>query len=392
MTLPAFLVNRMPQLLAHREMQRTLARPTRVQQAAQTICESAEVNGKAAQPIVSVIILEFRGETWLERCLTSLRAQTLAQPIQILIADNACSDQSRAKAVELIQGWPQARFAQFGHNMGYSAGNNHAANLADGRYLFFLNNDTWLEPDCLERLLEEAQATGAAAASPLVLDYKTDVVQSAGAAGFDMFGLLSRATQYSRRREIFVGSGCGLLVETEWFRKAGGFDSEFFMYGDEHDLCWRLWLAGGKVIMTPSARLHHRGAAAVNPKGREQVIESRTSDTKRFYANRNNLILLLKNSSSLLLALVLSQLALLAAEAVVMTLRTRRWSHLKRSYLDAIWDCWRLRGHILAERSRMRTMRKHGDLWMLRFSRWRLNRWEEIQRLFRFGLPKVDAQ
>lgn len=392
MTLPAFIANRLPHLLAHREMRALQPRREPDRAAAQDFARSAMVDGKATRPLVTVVILEFRGETWLERCLASLRTQTLPQPIQVLVADNACSDQSRAKVVQLIKGWPEARFVQFGQNMGYSAGNNHAANLADGRYLFFLNNDTWLEADCLERLLGEARATGAAAASPLVLDYKTDLVQSAGAAGFDMFGLLSRATDFSKRREIFVGSGCGLLVEAEWFRKVGGFDSEFFMYGDEHDLCWRLWLAGGRVIMTPSARLHHRGAAAVNPRGCEQVVESRTSDTKRFYANRNNLLLLLKNSSHLLLILVLSQLSLLAAEAAVMTIRTRRWSHLKRSYLDAIWDCWRLRGHILAERCRLRGIRKHGDFWMLRFPRWRLNRWEEIQRLCRFGLPKVDAQ
>jgi GT2 family glycosyltransferase len=389
-SLPAIPVNRVAPLLAHRENRAAQLDRARAKSEVQVATDLA--SPRATQPLVTVIILEFRGETWLERCLASLRAQTLTQPIEVLIADNACSDQSRAKVVELIQGWPEARFVQFGHNMGYSAGNNHAANLADGRYLFFLNNDTWLEADCLERMLDEAQATGAAAASPLVLDYNTEVVQSAGAAGFDIFGLLSRAKQHSRRCEIFVGSGCGLLVETEWFRKVGGFDSEFFMYGDEHDLCWRLWLAGGKVIMTPSARLHHRGAAAVNPRGSEEIVESRTSDTKRFYANRNNLMLLLKNSSSLLLTLVLSQMVLLAAEAAVMTIRARRWSHLKRSYLDAIWDCWRLRSHILAERRRLRRIRKHGDLWMLRFPRWRLNRWEEIQRLHRFGLPKVDAK
>jgi hypothetical protein len=52
-------------------------------------------------------------------------------------------------------------------------------------------------------------------------------------------------------------------------------------------------------------------------------------------------------------------------------------------------DCWRLRRHFLAERYRIRRFRHRGDLWMLRFLRWRLNRWDEVQRMRRFGLPKV---
>jgi GT2 family glycosyltransferase len=354
--------------------------------------ESISPRRVATQPLVSVIILEFNGAPWLERCLTSLRLQTLSEPVEIIVADNSPPGQSASSARELLEDWPEARFVQFAQNLGYSGGNNRAASMAKGKYLFFLNNDTWLETDCLARLIEAAQAENAAAASPLVLEYRSDVVQSAGAAGFDVFGLLSRTIDCSKRGEIFVGPGCGLLVEAEWFRTVGGFDSKFFMYGDEHDLCWRLWLAGGRVILDPSARLHHRGAPAVNPRGCELVVESRTSDTKRYYANRNNLLLLLKNSSHLLFLLVPLQLCLLAAEACVMGLRTRRWSHLKKAYLEALWDCWRLRGHIMAERRRLRQLRRHGDFWMLRFPQWRLNRWEEIQRLRRFGLPKVDAQ
>lgn len=63
-------------------------------------------------------------------------------------------------------------------------------------------------------------------------------------------------------------------------------------------------MAGGKVILAPSARLHHRGAVAVNPNGGRRMIENRTSDDKRFYANHNSRLVLLKNSQHLLLLLV----------------------------------------------------------------------------------------
>jgi hypothetical protein len=70
-------------------------------------------------------------------------------------------------------------------------------------------------------------------------------------------------------------------------------------------------------------------------------------------------------------------------------LLVRRWSFVQRAYLRAVADCWRLRGHILAERRRVRQFRRRGDLFMLRFLRWRPNRWDELERLKRHGVPNV---
>ena len=342
-------------------------------------------------PLLSVILLNFNGGPWLKRCLDSLRAQTIYQQIEVVVADNASQDGSERLAAELVKDWPEARVQPLGTNLGYSAGNNRAAERVQGRYLFFLNNDTWLEPDCLERLLHEMQSAGAVAATPLVMDYTDGTVQFASYGGFDPFGLLSPQVNWSNRQDLFVAGGCSLLIKADWFQELGGFDPEFFMYADEYDLCWRVWLAGGKVVLAPSARLHHRSAAVVNPRGGDQLLEIRTSDTKRYYANRNGLLVLLKNSQHLLLAMVPLQMMLLAMEALVMGALTWRWSHVRRAFADALWDCWRLRRHILAERRRLRTLRQHGDFWMLRFLRWRLNRWMELRRWFRFGLPEVDA-
>jgi GT2 family glycosyltransferase len=343
-------------------------------------------------PLISVIVLNYNGAAWLERCLDSLHHQTLAGRLEVIVADNASPDRSDLMAAELMQTWPNGRVSRHGINLGYAGGNNRAAEQARGRYLFFLNNDTWLEADCLERLLQEVQSAGAAVAAPQVMDYLdgNDSKQAVGGLGFDIFGLISGSANLSNRREVFIAAGCSLLIEAEVFRQLGGFDAEFFMYADEYDLCWRVWLAGHKVIWAPSARLHHRGAAAVNPRGQQKVLENRTSDTKRFYANRNNLLVLFKNCQHVLLITVPLQLLLLTMEASFMALLTRRWSHIRRAYAEALWDCWRLRRHILAERRRLRRLRRRGDFWMLRFLCARFNRWDELRRFRRFGLPKVD--
>ncbi len=343
------------------------------------------------QPKLSVIILNYNGARWLERCLESVRRQTICDQLEVIVADNASSDGSDVLAQRIIGICPSGRFIEHGQNLGYCEGNNRAAEFARGEHLLFLNNDTWLEPDCLEKLLAEIQRAGAGAAAPLILNYEDNSFQSAGAFGFDIFGLASTRAPAGATRDVLMPEGCAYLIRRDLFNQLGRFDGEFFMFADELDLSWRVWLAGHRAVTVPSARLHHRGAAQVNPAGGGATVEFRTSDTKRYYSNRNGLMVLLKNAQHLLLLLVLLQLSLLAVEAAVGLLLVRRWDFVKRAYWGALADCWRLRKHILAERRRIRQFRRRGDLWMLRFLRWRLNRWDELQRLRRYGVPKVTA-
>src|SRR5205085_1041893 len=141
-------------------------------------------------------------------------------------------------------------------------------------------------------------------------------------------------------------------------------DPQFYMYSDEYDLSWRVWIAGSSIVFVPAARLHHRGAASVNPAGGGSQVELRTSDTKRFYTNRNGLLLLVKNCEHVLLWLVPLQMICLTLENLVLTAFARRWSFFKRAFLDALRDCWRLRRHIFIERQRVRTFRQRSD-WQL---------------------------
>jgi GT2 family glycosyltransferase len=342
-----------------------------------------------AEPLVSVIVLNYNGARWLERCLSSLRAQTILHQIEVIVADNVSSDGSDRLGKQLIESLPGGRFMQHGRNLGYCEGNNRAAEAARGEYLLFLNNDTWLEPNCLELLLAEVRRTGAAAAGPLILNYEDDSFQSMGAFGFDVFGLASTRVPCAHTREVLMPEGCAYFIRRDLFQHLGQFDPEFFMFADEFDLSWRVWVSGHRAIAVPSARLHHRGAAQVNPAGGGATVEFRTSDTKRFYTNRNSLLVLLKSARHLLLLLVPLQLCLLGAEALAALLLVRRWSFVSRAYLGAVADCWRLRGHILRERRRVRQFRRRGDLFMLRFLRWRLNRWDELQRVSRHGVPRV---
>jgi hypothetical protein len=85
------------------------------------------------------------------------------------------------------------------------------------------------------------------------------------------------------------------------------------------------------------------------------------------------------------------QVFLLLVEGVVGMILLRRWSFFRKAYLGAILACWQLRSHVSAERKRLASLRQRSDWWMLRFFRWRFNRWEEFLRFRRHGLPQVST-
>jgi GT2 family glycosyltransferase len=342
---------------------------------------------------ISVIVLNYNGIQWLPRCFDSLARQTIFPELEIILTDNNSTDDS-VKFTEtwLAQSGAKGRIVQNGANLYYCGANNNGADVANGKYFLFLNNDTWLESDCLEQLYNLVEAAKADAATPLVLNYDDNTVQNYGASGLDFFGMTTHMVPVTTVREVFACCGCSLLVRAEMFRKIGGFAAELLIYADETDICWRVWIAGGNAVVVPQARLHHRGAAVANPVGGSKQVEQRTTDTKRFLANRNGLLLIAKNARNILLLMLFAQLVLLLMEAIFSLFITRRWSHVRKSYLGAIAAAFKMLPHIMEWRRKISSFRQHGDFWMLRFIRLVPCRFVEVRNMLKVGAPKIDAK
>jgi GT2 family glycosyltransferase len=346
----------------------------------------------AGEPLLSIIVLNCNGAGWLPKCFETIRSQTIIGQIETIMVDNHSSDDSVVVARKYFEQLPAAIIVRHSENLGFCGGNNSGALVARGRWLLFLNNDTWLEPDCMEKLVAGTERLGAAASTPLVLNYPDNSYQDFGFYGFDIFGLPSSSAVAAKTREIFIAGGCSYMIRADVFNQLGMFDAEFFIYSDDADLSWRVWIAGYKVAGIYEAHLHHRGAAGVNPSGGISTVEFRTDDRKRFLTNRNCILTLLKNCQLVFLLPLLLLIPLLFMESLAGAVILRRLSFARTSFWSVLHDCWRLRGHIYQERKRVATFRKHSDFWMLRFFRLRLNRWFEIKRVFRFGLPHVDKK
>ena len=347
------------------------------------------MSGQPASPLVSVIIICHNDGRWLPRCLESIRAQTIYREFELIIADNASTDGTAEQAQALIAGWSNARFFPTGGDNGFGIACNRAAELATGKYLYLLNPDVWLEPECIERLYETADREGVAAVGGSVLEYDDNSIQVYNCDGFDIFGNGMPVGNEKAVGPVFAIS-CFYFVRRDTFQRVGELDEKFFLYGEEMDLGWRLWISGEKIVSAQGARVHHRGAAGVNPAGGSRQIENRTSTQKRFLANRNRLLGIAKNCQHILLLMFIPCALLVLFEGALTLVMTRNFNLAKESSFDALLSCWKLRSHIRQQRQKIANFRTHGDFWMLRFFRPGFGRMYEVKQILKRGFPRFS--
>jgi GT2 family glycosyltransferase len=342
---------------------------------------------------ISLVILNYNGAQWLDRCLESICRQTAASRLEVIITDNGSKDASREICERYAPRLPALRFINNGRNLWYCEANNIGAADARSPLVFILNNDLWLEPDCVELLLKAAaEHPDAQLFSPRVLNYDDNTFQGFGALGIDWLGVTATTPDHVAPRELFSGFGCAFVVRKDYFFKVGAYPPELLIYGDELDLGWRIWVSGGRILSAPAAKVHHRGAAVANPAGGSRQVELRTNEMKRFLSVRNGILLLLKNCRHVLLLLLLPHLFMLFCEALFFLVTTRSWKFVRNSYGRGIVEAFRMMPHVRAWRKRIRGFRRHGDFWMMRFLYLKPGRLGEATMLFRLGVPKTEVK
>ena len=243
----------------------------------------------------AVVILNWNGREHLEQFLPSVVKHTPRQ-VRIIVADNGSTDDS----VEWIKkSYPNVEIILLGENHGFAKGYNIALEQVDAECFVLLNSDIevtegWLEP--LVATITNNQDVGAVAPKLRSYGYR-DKFEYAGAAGgyIDILGypfcrgrILSTlerdSGQYDDKREVFWASGAAFCCRAELFRRMGGFDADFFAHMEEIDLCWRMQLAGYKVMVEPRSVVYHLGGGTLP-----------NDSPRKLYLNyRNNLMMLFK--------------------------------------------------------------------------------------------------
>jgi GT2 family glycosyltransferase len=218
-------------------------------------------------PSASIVIANFNGRHHLELCLPALFATTGAD-FEVIVADNGSSDGSLEW---LRERWPQVRVLPLGANLGFGEANRRGVEAARGEYVAFLNSDTVVDPRWLAELLaalrEEPRI--AAACSLLRLLDHPELVNARGGSmtrlgyGIDHDFLFPyegppEVTGAPRLRDVFFPTAAAMVMRREEFLSLGGFDRSFFMYHEDVDLGWRLWLLGRRVVVCEKSIVFHK--------------------------------------------------------------------------------------------------------------------------------------
>ncbi len=243
----------------------------------------------------AVIILNWNGRQHLERFLGSVVSRT-PRDIRIIVADNGSTDDSVAFTAE---NYPTVETILLDRNYGFAEGYNRALAQVDADCFILLNSDVEVTEGWTEPLLAALESDPAiAAVAPKLLSYaERDRFEYAGACGgfIDLLGypfcrgrILSTVEkddgQYDSPREVFWASGAAFCCRAECFRLAGGFDADFFAHMEEIDLCWRMQLAGRKIVVEPRSTVYHLGGGTL----------PNESPNKLYLNYRNNLAMLFK--------------------------------------------------------------------------------------------------
>ena len=154
-------------------------------------------------------------------------------------------------------------------NYGYAEGNDIGASYSspDAEYILFLNPDVIVDPNWLEPLVNCMKDEKVAVAQPKILMLSSKEKLDSAGHFIDLlmftaqtgYGEIDRG-QYDNKKEIFGANGAALIVRKQVFQGLKGFDRDFFMYFEESDFCWRVWLAGYQVLYIPNAVIYHYGS------------------------------------------------------------------------------------------------------------------------------------
>ncbi|NBQ48979.1 MAG: glycosyltransferase family 2 protein, partial [Sphingobacteriia bacterium] len=227
---------------------------------------------------LSIVIVNYNVRHFLEQCLYSVFKATEHLESEVFVVDNNSVDGSAALIRERF---PQVIFIQNSQNLGFSAANNQALRLAQGKYALLLNPDTVVQEDTFTKTLAFMDAHPDAGGLGIrMVDGKGCFLPESkrglptpAVAFYKIFGLAKLFPQSQtfgqyhltyldkeKTQPVEILSGAFMLMRKEALDKAGLLDETFFMYGEDIDLSYRLTRAGYQnYYFADSSIIHYKG-------------------------------------------------------------------------------------------------------------------------------------
>jgi N-acetylglucosaminyl-diphospho-decaprenol L-rhamnosyltransferase len=228
---------------------------------------------------VSIVIVNWNSRGYVEKCVASIETNVSGVSYEVIVVDSGSFDGCEGM---LHRAYPKVRFIQGGVNLGFGQASTLGAGHARGSVLLFLNPDTELTPGAIERMyqhimdLAEAGALGCrllnsdgslqvscVQALPTIVNQllDADVIRPWFRAS-RLFGTRALFSDGASVAEVEAVSGACMMLRREVFDVVGGFSPEYFMYGEDLDLCFKARSKGLHNYHVRDAVVRHYGGGS----------------------------------------------------------------------------------------------------------------------------------
>lgn len=242
---------------------------------------------------LSVVILNYNVRYFLELCLKSVQASISNLDAEIIIVDNLSSDDSCQMVKELF---PEVILIENKENYGFSKGNNIGVAKAKGDFVCILNPDTVIAEDTFKILLEYAESIPKLGIIGCKLVdgngyFLPESKRNVPSPLISIKKILGDSSAYyaNHLREGEIGEvdvlvGAFMLLERKVYNEIGGFDEDYFMYGEDMDFSYRILKAGYKNYYNPSTTIiNYKGESTF----RDKVYVKRFNEAMQIFFKKH---------------------------------------------------------------------------------------------------------
>lgn len=218
---------------------------------------------------LSIIMINYNTKDLLINCLNSIFNNFKNNSYEVIVVDNASSDGS---AEFIKNSLPSIFLIENEENKGFGQANNQAAKISTGDILFFLNPDTLIKENIFQKIIDifEKNPSIGIVAPRLILP---DGQLQPWAYGYEEGPLELIRNKFKKAPlnykqndlpfEADWVSGAALAIKRDVFNKIEGFDTNFFMYFEDRDLCYRVKKIGYKILVLPEIKVIHFGGKSL---------------------------------------------------------------------------------------------------------------------------------
>lgn len=283
---------------------------------------------------ISIITINFNGVKDTCQMIDSLKQFLSAVSYEIIIVDNASLNN---EAAFIEEKYPDVRCFRSNKNLGFAGGNNIGISQAKGKYIFLLNNDTYIQDDSILNLaifLDSNPSIGAV--SPKIKFADSDTIQFAGYTPLSKITLRNKLIgfkeadygQYNEAHASTFLHGAAMMLRRNIMKDIGPMPEIYFLYYEELDWCEQIKKRGFDMWYVPNAQIYHKESSSVG----------QGSPLRCYYLTRNRLLFAWRNRYGIVRLLSLSYQLIIANPKNILYYCIKRRFDLVKSTFMGIYD------------------------------------------------------